>query len=143
LSPNGPTVSAEPEAFYVNAYRRIFRSMLVLPVLATPLIWIRWHRASALGFLAGCVVGVVNFYWLKKTIQTLAEKVVAASVRRPDAAVMGTFLLRYVLIAAVGYVIVKSSASSIYGFCAGLFLPVGAILIEAGYEGYIAFRRGF
>ncbi len=117
--------------------------MLVIPLLATPLIWFRWRGAMALGFLAGCIVGVVNFYWLKRTIEALADSVTQPEVSRPSPKVVARFFLRYAFIAVVGYVIVKSSAGSVYGFCVGLFLPVGAILIEALYEVYIALSRGF
>jgi hypothetical protein len=52
------------------------------------------------------------------------------------------FVLRYVLIAAAAYAIFKSSDMSLYGLCAGLSLPVGAVLIEAAYAMYGALRRG-
>jgi hypothetical protein len=52
------------------------------------------------------------------------------------------FLLRYGLIAAAAYAILKISAWSLYGMLAGLFLPVAAIACEAIYEAYVALRRG-
>jgi hypothetical protein len=44
---------------------------------------------------------------------------------------------------AVGaYVILTVSPASLNGLLAGLFLPVAAILCEAGYEVYAALIRG-
>jgi hypothetical protein len=115
--------------------------MLALGTVVVLALWFRWRWSPALGFLAGAVVSVVNFYWLKKTIEAFAERVVHPETQRRTPAVVGRFLLRYALIAAIGYAIVKGSANSMYGFCGGLFLPVGAILIEAAYEVYLALRR--
>jgi hypothetical protein len=56
--------------------------------------------------------------------------------------VVTRFLLRYALIAVAAYGIFRSSADSVYGLFVGLFLPVGAILIEAVYATYGALRRG-
>jgi ATP synthase I chain len=141
LTTPAPSDSQEHELFYAGAYRRIFRTMLAISVVAVPVLWLRWRWPSAVGFVAGAAVSVVNFYWLKKTVEAFAEKVVNPQTQRRTPAVVGRFLLRYLLIAAAGYAIVKSSATSIYGFCGGLFLPVGAILIEAAYEAYLALRR--
>jgi len=52
------------------------------------------------------------------------------------------FLLRYFLIALGAYAIFKISRNGLYGLLVGLFLPVGAILMEAGYELYAVLRRG-
>jgi hypothetical protein len=40
------------------------------------------------------------------------------------------------------YAILTFSPLSLYGFLTGLFLPVGAIACEAGYEVYAAVARG-
>ena len=52
------------------------------------------------------------------------------------------FLLRYILMAVRAYVILTVSPASLNGLLAGLFLPVAAILCEAGYEVYAALIRG-
>lgn len=134
--------SPEAEAFYAGAYRRIIRSMMVLPVLVAPLLWLRYGRPIATGFIAGSVIGFYNFYALKRGVVALADKVTRTGRKQPVAGVVSGFLFRYFLIAAAAYVILKGSAASIYGLFAGLLLPVGAILIEAVYETYGALRRG-
>ena len=53
------------------------------------------------------------------------------------------FVLRYGIIAIAGYVIVKSSAMSAYGLLVGLGIPAVGIMIEAGYELYGSWHRGY
>jgi len=135
--------SPEAEAFYANAYQRIVRVMLVLPVVITPILWLKYHRTLAVGFIGGCVIALYNFHRLKRTVSALADKVTDKGQKQSASSVVAGFLSRYALIAVAAYVIFKSSAMSVYGLFAGLFLPVGAILIEAVYETYGALRRGF
>jgi hypothetical protein len=138
-----PAASPEAEAFYANAYRRIVRTMVVLPVLAFPVLLIKFQRAVALGFIAGSAIAFFNFYWLKRAVVALGDRVTNSSYRQSGSRVVGGFFMRYILIAVGAYVIFKSSAMSVYGLFAGLFVPVGAVLIEAAYETYGALRRGF
>jgi hypothetical protein len=49
-------------------------------------------------------------------------------------------MLRYALIGAVGYAIFVSSFVSLSAFFIGIFLFVGAALVEAAYELYSALR---
>jgi len=55
---------------------------------------------------------------------------------RPHGAVASAFriMLRYALIGAAGYAIFVSSLISLEAFFAGLFLFVGAVLLEVCYE---------
>jgi hypothetical protein len=135
-------VRAEDEAFYAATFQRIVRFMLVLAIPLFPLLWIKLHRAVALAFLAGSAIAFVNFYWLRRTVEALGERVVNTGMRQSSSGVVTRFLLRYALIAVAAYGIFRSSADSVYGLFAGLFLPVGAILIEAVYATYGALRRG-
>ena len=135
--------SSEAEAFYANAYQRIVRVMLVLPIVITPILWLKYHHTVAVGFIGGCVIALYNFHRLKRTVAALADKVTDTGQKQSASSVVAGFLSRYFLIAIAAYVIFKSSAASVYGLFAGLFLPVGAILIEAVYETYGALRRGF
>jgi hypothetical protein len=135
--------SPEAEAFYANAYQRIVRTMLVLPVVITPILWLKYNRTVAMGFIGGCMIALYNFYRLKRTVSALADKVTDTGQKQSASSVVAGFLSRYFLIAVAAYVIFKGSAMSVYGLFAGLFLPVGAILIEAVYETYGALRRGF
>lgn len=133
----------EAEAFAANTYRRIFLVMVVLLVAAAPVLWVKYDRGMALSFILGGVIALVNFHWLKRSLTALVDAVAVAGKKRSSAGIILRFVLRYVLIGVALYAIFKSSAMSLYGLCAGLSLPVGAVLIEAAYAIYGALRRGF
>lgn len=141
MSDPQPVSSPQAEAFYANAYKRILKFMAVIPAIAVPAIWIEYGRATAFGFIAGCLIALFNFYWLKRTVAFLADTVISTGRKQSGAGVVAGFFLRYFLIAAAAYAILRGSAASVYGLFGGLFLPVGAILIEAAYETYGALRR--
>ena len=95
----------------------------------------------SLGFLLGGLIGVFNFVVLKRTVAAVGEVVAEGRATRSVKRQVFKFFFRYLLLAAVLYVIFKSSAVSVYGLFIGLFLPVAAILIEAIYELYRALRH--
>jgi hypothetical protein len=140
ITPSNP----EADKFYEGAYVRIIRSMTVLAAVFTIAAEIKfaWHVAG--GFLAGCGLAALNFLWIKKTVFTLATRIVEppAEGDKPARKPKMRFVLRYALLAGIAYVIFKSSILSLAGVMVGLFLPVAAILIEAGYETYAALRHG-
>jgi len=126
----------------VAILRRLSIFMAGLLIAATPLLWVRYGRALALSFVIGGAISIVNFYWLKRVLNGMMEAVAVQGKRRSAGGMVLRFLLRYVLIGVAVYAIFKSSAMSLYGLCAGLSLPVGAVLIEAAYAIYGALRRG-
>jgi hypothetical protein len=136
----GGSLPDTEEAFYAATYRRLVWIMAVLALVGAPVAWIRYGRWTALTFAVGSLLGVLNFYWLKRAVEAMGGRLPGRF--RSVFGVVVRFLLRYVLIAIIAYVILKSTASSLYGFFAGLSLPVGAILIEAAYEMYRALRTG-
>jgi hypothetical protein len=139
-----PTNSAEvrSEFFYSGALPRITKVMPVLAALGTIALAWRVNWFFALGFALGCGIAYLNFYWLKRVVNALAERVTNARPSERGGGVFARFLLRYALIAATAYAILKISRQSLYGMLAGLFLPVAAIGCEAAYELYMALRRG-
>ena len=137
-----PTIPPQAENFYSGAYARIIRFMQVLGIVATLAVLARFGMIVAAGFLVGCAIAFVNFHWLKRVVSALADRTAATGERQSSKGVVLRFLLRYFLIALATYAIFKISRDSLYGLLAGLFLPVGAILLEAVYELYAALRRG-
>jgi hypothetical protein len=130
------------EAFYRRIFRHLVLTMLALALAVAPAVWIRFNRAQALSFLLGSAVAIANFYWLRRTVEALGAAFDATGTKPSSARVVLRFLLRYLLIAYAAYVILRSSAASLYGLIAGLSLPVAAILIEAVYETFRAVRAG-
>jgi len=128
-------------AFEVNVFRRLFVVMVGLLIALAPLIWLRYGRGMALSFAIGGAISLINVYWLKRILTAMVDAIAVEGKRRSPGGIVLRFLLRYVLIGVAAYAIFKSSAMSLYGLCAGLSLPVGAVLIEAAYAIYGALRR--
>jgi len=120
---------------------RIARAMAVLGLAGAAGFWL-WRGGSwAAGFAIGAVLSALNFLWMKNAVSMLADAV--SSDPQPSKGQSGTvarFVLRYALIGLAGYAIFRSSAISLGAFFAGLFVAVGAILVEAGYQVYRGFR---
>ena len=127
--------------FYSRALARIHKFMLVLGAasIVTASAMLGWR--IALGFAVGSAVSFLNFYWLKKVVAGIAAAAAHSGTATPSRRVVQPFLLRYFLMALAAFVILIVSRDSLYGFFAGLFLPVAAMLCEAGYETYKVVRR--
>jgi hypothetical protein len=141
-----PTVTAEqePEAekFYEGAYARIARIMVVVAVVASLAALFRFGWRVGAGVAIGCALAGVNFIWMKRAITAFAGRIAEPEQSASARGSATRFAARYGLIAAVAYVIFRSSIVSLSGVLVGLFLPVAAILAEAVYETYVALRRG-
>jgi hypothetical protein len=139
---NSPSAPPEAEDFYPRAYARIARFMLVVAVLAAGgLIFLFGWRVGA-GFALGAAIAALNFYWLKRAVGALSEKITQPGSGKPGRGALVRFGLRYVLVVLAAYAIFRSSSLSLYGLLSGLLLPVAAIACEAAYETYVALRRG-
>ena len=135
------TPDPKEEAFYSAALRRILRNLLVLTVLLLPFAYWRYGPLAAAGFAAGGFVSWLNFRSLARGAQGLADRIVNAHSSERGGVVVSRFLLRYVLVGAIAYGIFVGSPAAFRGFLWGLTLPVGGMLAEAAYEGFVAFRR--
>jgi hypothetical protein len=129
-------------AFDVRTFQRLFVVMVGLLIALMPLLWLRYGWGIALSFAVGGAISLINFYWLKRILAAMVDAVAVEGKKRSPGGIVLRFLLRYLLIGVAAYAIFKSSAMSLYGLCAGLSLPAGAVLIEAAYAMYGALRRG-
>ena len=134
--------SLSDESFTSGAFRRIQRCMIALTLLFALAAWIRFGWKIALGFVVGCGISYLNFYSLKRVVNALADKATRTGHATSSTGVVLRFMLRYFLMAAAAYAILSGSPVSLYGFFAGLFLPVAAIGCEAAYEVYRALAHG-
>ncbi len=135
-------VDPRAESFYGNAYSRIVRFMVAAAAAGTVAVALAAGGKWALGFVVGCAISFVNFYWLKVIVSAMAERITSGRSRESGGGLILRLLLRYLLIAIILYVIFSVSLASVYGVLAGLALPVAGILCEAAYETYVALRRG-
>ena len=140
-NPETPAADLRLESFYARAIPRMFRIMLAasLLLLAPAFCFYRW--VGAIGFTAGAAVSCINFLALGRGVEGLAERIVNQHRQEKGRKIVVRFLMRYGLVAVVAYAIFKGSALAFRGFLWGLCLPVAAMMIEAGIEAYVAFRR--
>jgi len=85
--------------------------------------------------------GLYQFVWLHRGTERLVERILAsnqtttADKSKPRKVRFAfTFLLRYSLLIAVAYVILKSYPRLLIGFIVGLILPILAAMGEGIYE---------
>ncbi len=119
---------SEP-AFYEGALRRIYWSMLWIVALGAAGIaaWQGWRLGVA--FLFGGAAASLSFRWLHQVVSAMGPDARPAPRR-----VYAFFALRYLLLGAGGYVIVKVFGMNAIAALAGLFVPVAALLSEIVYE---------
>src|SRR5277367_560855 len=132
--PNTIVPLSDSGDFYSNALPRIRNFMLALAPILTAAAWWKFGRWPALGFLLGCVISYLNFHWLKSGVSGLADRVTNTGKPQSGTGIVARFVLRYALLAAAAYAILTSFPASLRGLLVGLFLPVVAIICEAGYE---------
>jgi hypothetical protein len=133
----------DSDRFFAGAIHRIETVLAVLTAAASIAIWMRYGRATALGFGAGALLAWLNFRWLERGVAGLAERIVDAQSQERGRSVVMRFLLRYLLVGVVAYAIFRGSAQTFRAFLFGLCLPVAAMLVEAMYEAWVALYRGY
>jgi len=128
-------------SIYERIIPRLLRNMLVVSVLLlAPAFWFyRW--AGAIGFAFGAAVSYVNFRSLTRGVEGLADRIINRHSREKGGWIILRFLVRYGLVGLAAYAIFKSSSLAFRGFLWGLCVPVAALMAEAVWEGYVAFRR--
>ena len=138
-------------SFYDGALRRAQKTTLALAVVTVlaGLAMRGWRTAAPLAL--GAAIGWLNFRWLMLSslsllsrVQRLTEESGGARPANLPGGVgsVARFLLRYLLLAAAAYVIVMWSVFSILALFCGLFLPIMALMAEAGYEVWVSYRKG-
>jgi predicted Kef-type K+ transport protein len=132
---------SDPEGFYARALDRIRRCMIGLAMILTPTAYLRFGWRAALGFALGCGTAYLNFDWLKRVVQAMADRITQSGTRESGRGIVIRFALRYLLVGAGCYVILKSWSAGLGAFLAGLALPVAAIACETAYEVYLAIAR--
>lgn len=143
-APQSESAAPDPaaESFFNGALDRIRRITIVLGIASSIAIFALYGPGMGTGFVIGCAISYVNFHWLKKAVNALADRVTQSGHAGSASGMVVRFMLRYGFIAIGCYVILMSSKSSVYGLLGGLFLSVAAILCEAVYEVAVALRRG-
>jgi ATP synthase I subunit len=120
---------------------RLLRNLLVFSLLLiAPVFWVyRWM--GAIGFAFGAMVSYVNFRSLTRGVEGLADRIVNQNSAEKGGRIVFRFVVRYVLVGVMAYAIFEGSSVAFDGFLWGLCVPVAALMAEAVWEGFTAFRR--
>jgi len=117
------------EVHFDRALGRIRRAMLWLSLAGSAAAWLLYSWQHGAGFLAGALASLANFRWLHQLAASLGE-----GGQRLRRRVMWFLVLRYLLLGAAGYVIVKIFGLNLVAALAGLFVAVAAVILEIVYE---------
>jgi hypothetical protein len=120
---------AQHDEFYSRAVGRILKFMAYLAAVGT-LAALAWHgwRAGA-GFALGSGISWINFLFLKRITDSLGAPQSKASTR--SAVIFGS---RYLILGGITYVILRYSVVSLPAALTGLFVSLGAVLVEILFE---------
>jgi hypothetical protein len=130
-----------------GAYRRILWVAIVLSVAGTLAAALLFTWQSGLGLAIGSLLAFVNFVWLHRGTERLVERIIASNrtstvgeTKPRKVRFAFPFPLRYALLIAVAYVILKSYPRLLIGFIVGLILPILAAMGEGIYEALVIGR---
>jgi hypothetical protein len=129
------------QQFYDNALLRIRRFMLGLSGLGVLLCSWFFGWQGTVGFVMGAGISYVNHRWLERMVDALGERITTGNSGERGGLLVVRALLRYVSIAVAAYVIFKVSRAGLFGFLAGVCLPVAAVACEVGVELVVGLRH--
>jgi len=138
------TISSQPDTarqFYDGAMLRIRRFMLGLAGLGALLCGWSFGLPGLLGFLIGAGISYMNHRWLERMVDALGERVTSGQSGERGGLLVVRALLRYLSIAIGAYVIFRVSRAGLFGFLAGVCLPIAAIACEVGVELVVGLRH--
>jgi small-conductance mechanosensitive channel len=131
----------DAQQFYESALLRIRRFMLAISGLGALLCGWFFGIPGLLGFLIGAGISYINHRWLERMVDALGERVTTGQSSERGGLLVLRAVLRYVSIAVAAYVIFRVSKAGLYGFLAGICLPIAAIACEVGVELVLGLRR--
>jgi hypothetical protein len=141
---NQTPVDAAMEQRLSGAYRRILRVAIALSLAGTLAAALMFTWQSGLGLAVGSLLAYINFVWLHRGTERLVERIIASNQSTPAGEseprrvrFAFPFPLRYGLLIAVAYVILKSYPRLLIGFIVGLILPIVAAMGEGIYEAVV------
>jgi hypothetical protein len=119
------------EQYLDRSVTRMIRYMAAISVAGVLLLWFWQGWRWAVGFALGAAASWLNFRWLKKLVDSLGRAAAGKSLKNRTAILLG---LRYVLLAAAGYAILRFSEISLAAALVGLFVSAAAVIIEILYQ---------
>jgi hypothetical protein len=116
------------DRFYDRALERIGRGIAVFAAVGTlaALAWRGWP--GAMGFALGAAVSWINYRWIRRAVGSLG------SMRPARTRVAVLAGLRYLILGAGAYVILRFFKISVPAALAGLFVPAAAVIVEMVFQ---------
>jgi ATP synthase I chain len=120
--------------------RRLWRNILVVIACAILAAAIFADFYFLLGLILGGGLALLNYRWLHSSLRAILG---TGSTSAPPGTSM-KFIVRWLLIATLGWAANRTGYFDAVGILAGLFAPAAAVMIEAAYVTYktIARRNG-
>ena len=118
-----------------RAYARIIQFTLILTVAGAAIYFAIGGWRTGAGFLFGGGLAYLNFYFLKRIVFGLSDAAGGKPPRMGSAVVLG---LRYLLMGAAAYAILRVSEISVTAFLVGLFAPTAAVILVILFELFYA-----
>lgn len=110
-----------------RAEARLPRWMMACALVGTVAALLSGHARAAAGFALGASLGILNYHWLHNAIATLFN----AGPARVPKRVLAKFVVRYPLAFTAVYLFYRTGWLPMAATLAGLFVPVGGVLLEA------------
>ncbi len=114
---------------FTRVSSRLAKIIAAFAVIGSALAGLRGGWTWALGFFLGAAASYLNYRNLVQIVRALGTP--RSSGR------LGAFawlLFRLILLVAGAFVIIKLTQINVYAACAGLFVPVAAVILEAIFE---------
>jgi len=132
----------EMERYLDGAYPRILKIAVALGLAGAgaSLVLGDWHATIALA--VGALIGTLNVIWLHRGADLLVKRMLSRERSGPSQlSVMLFFPLRYLLVIAAVYAILKGYPGVLVSFIVGLGLPVLALIGESIYEAIVLSKK--
>lgn len=116
--------------------RRVWRNSIAIVVIATVAAALVTDRRFVLGLILGGALALLNYKWLHSSLRAI----MAASNEKAPPGTMVKFVVRWLVIATIALAANKTGYFDAVAILAGLFVPAGAVMIEAAYVAYKTLR---
>ena len=116
--------------------RRVWRNSIAIVVIATVAAAFVTDWRFVLGLILGGALALLNYRWLHSSLRAI----VAASNEKAPPGTMVKFVVRWLVIATIALAANKTGYFDAVAILAGLFVPAGAVMIEAAYVAYKTLR---
>ena len=116
-----------PAMDLTQAEARLPRWMMGLAIAGTLGILLFARLQLGAAFAVGAALAILNYRWLHQAVEAL----MSSGQRRPAATLYAKMLVRYPLAFAAIYLFYKTGWLPFRAILAGLFVPLGGVLIES------------